>query len=83
MNNSNGDITYEVCIGGSKTVVKTVRGRITPKRVKTANRTWDRNGRRVSSYHPAQMVTWLLSYRIDGGEEVQIAKTSNVEVRGD
>lgn len=64
----NGDVTYEVCVGGSKTAITTVRSTITPKRVRITTRTWDRAGKQVSKCHVSQMPARLISYKLDGGE---------------
>ena len=80
MLNSNGNITYEVCIGAAKRVVKTVRGKITPKRVECATRTWDHSGRRVSVYRSGMRFLRLLSFQADGGDLVTVAEPTPVEV---
>ena len=68
---NNGNVTYSAEVGGKKIVIKTVRGRITAKRVSIGSRTWDKNGKRVSRYTgPWQMIMRLLSYQEDGKPEI-------------
>lgn len=75
MINGNGLVTYEVGVG-STYVVKTVRGKITPRRVEISTRIWDREGRRVSAYRSGMMSMRLLSYGIDGEEVTFLAEPS-------
>lgn len=76
MNKTNGTATYQAWTGGSKSVIKTVRARITPKRVATSTRQWDRAGKRVSAYHVGMMTITLLGYQIDGEPPVVIREPS-------
>ena len=73
MQDSNGVVTYEVCAGGSKLKVKTVRGKITAKRVSTYTRVWGLTGKRVSAYRIGMMSMRLLSFQIDGCVAVTVA----------
>ena len=77
--NSNGDVTYEVCVGGSKQVVKTVRGRISAKRVATYSRVWDHAGRRVSAYRSGMMSMRLLEFKLDGAQVVVVDATKSTK----
>ena len=71
----NGNATVEVAIGqGSKRVVRTMRARITPKRVITATRTWDTLGKRVSAYRVGMMPMRLLSHQMDGQPTVVLGQ---------
>ena len=79
MMDSNGSVTYEACVGGSKRVVQTVRGKITAKRVTTSARVWDRSGKRVSAHWPGMMSLRLLSFQVDGGVAVVVAAPTAAE----
>lgn len=72
MSESNGLITYERQNDQGKFVTHTVRGVITPKRVKTATRTWNHEGLRVSAYHSGMRTFRLLSFQVDGEPPVVI-----------
>ena len=80
MMDGNGSVTYEACVGGSKRVVKTVRGKITAKRVMTFTRVWDRSGKRVSAYRTGMMSLRLLSFQVDGGAVVVVSKPTAADV---
>ena len=80
MMDGNGFVTYEACVGGSKHAVKTVRGKITAKRVMTFTRVWDRSGKRVSAYRAGMMSLRLLSFQVDGAAAVVVSAPMATEV---
>lgn len=69
MTKANGTATVQVWTSAVTNTfkVKTVRARITPKRVDTYTRVFDRaTGKRLSAWHFGQMQIVLLGYKIDG-----------------
>ena len=68
----NGYARIGIIDAGANAKVKTIPARITDKRIRTATRTWDKEGRRTSRYAWGAAVT-LLAYWIKGEPEVVIA----------
>ena len=69
----NGEVTIQCVIGRTKRVIRTVRGRITAKRVSTSTRTWDHSGKRISKYRIGMNSQVLLSFKRDGGDMVVVS----------
>lgn len=57
-------------------IERKLRAHITPQRIQTATRTWDRNGKRVSAYFPGMRTFTLLAYAQDGKPETVFAEAS-------